>query len=87
MNISFTSEAFEEYRRIAQSDRKAFKKINALIDSILREGLLKGIGKPERLKHIDNMFSRHINHGDRLVYTGDKQGNLIITSCIGHYEE
>ena len=65
-------------------DKKTLKKINELIIDIKRNGLLKGIGKPERLKHIDG-YSLHIDHANRLIYDCDEQKNLLIISCKGHY--
>jgi len=66
-------------------DRKTLKKINELIIDIQRNGLLKGIGKPEPLKHI-KAFSRRIDEDNRLVYSADEKQNLRIISCRGHYK-
>jgi toxin YoeB len=46
--------------------------------------LLKGIGKPEPLKHM-KAYSRHIDEANRLIYTGDENQKLLIMSCKGHY--
>lgn len=87
MNILFAPEAWEEYTNWVQDDKIAFKKINALIASIMRDGPLNGIGRPEKLKHVKNTYSRHINHGDRLTYAIDENSNLVIKSCKGHYDD
>jgi toxin YoeB len=62
------------------------KRINDLIKDIERNGLLKGIGKPEPLKYI-KACSRRITDEHRLVYNMDDNNNLIIFSCKGHYED
>ncbi|MCC8126852.1 MAG: type II toxin-antitoxin system YoeB family toxin [Clostridiales bacterium] len=51
-----------------------------------RNGLLKGIGKPEPLKH-RKVCSRRITDEHRLTYNMDNNHNLIIYSCKYHYEE
>ena len=86
MNIIWTSTAWKQYISLQNEDKKIIKKINDLIKDIERNGLLKGSGKPEALKYI-KACSRHINDEHRLVYNKDNNGNLIIYSCKGHYEE
>ena len=61
------------------------RRINELIQSIQRDGFMKGIGKPEPLKGL-KAYSRRIDVGNRLVYIGDSEQNLMILSCRGHYE-
>jgi toxin YoeB len=72
-DLTFTPQAFKEYVEWQIEDRKTLKKINALIDDIQRNGLLKGIGKPEALKHI-KACSRRIDDENRLIYTIDDVG-------------
>jgi len=66
--------------------KKTLNKINNLIKSIERDGVMKGEGKPEKLKHKKDEYSRKIDETNRLVYAveGDK---LFIKSCKGHYED
>ncbi|MEA3544904.1 MAG: Txe/YoeB family addiction module toxin [Thermodesulfobacteriota bacterium] len=47
-----------------------------------------GRGKPERLKYFEKeVYSRRINHKDRLIYTiYEENGEIDITSFRGHYE-
>jgi len=45
---------------------------------------MKGIGKPEPLKHL-KAYSRHIDDANRLIYSVDEKQNLRIISCKGHY--
>lgn len=47
-----------------------------------------GTGKPERLKYFEKeVYSRRINHKDRLIYTIYENDKMIdISSARGHYE-
>jgi len=83
-DLIFTPQAFKDYLEWFAEDKSKFKKINDLIRDIQRNGFMTGIGKPESLKHIKG-YSRHIDHANRLVYTGDEVQNLRILSCKGHY--
>jgi len=83
-NVLFDIDAFDEYMEWQNEDRKTLRKINDLIIDIQRNGLLKGIGKPEVLRHIKG-YSRRIDDNNRLIYSIDDQQNLRIISCKGHY--
>ena len=85
-NFVFTKTAWEQYLQWQKKDKKMIKKINQLIKDIDRNGLLKGIGKPEPLKY-RKAYSRRIDNEHRLVYDMDENENLIIYSCMHHYEE
>lgn len=81
----WSGRAWQEYLDWQLEDRKTVKRINELIKSVERDGVLEGIGKPEPLKHnLQGWFSRRINDEDRLVYriVGAK---LEIAQCKGHY--
>ena len=84
-NIIWTQIAWGQYVEWQQTDKKVVKRINDLIRDIIRNGLLKGIGKPEPLKNI-KACSRRIDDEHRLVYNQDEKQNLIIYACKGHYE-
>ena len=47
----FTAKGFEDYLYWQMQDRKTLKKINHLLEDIRRNGVLRGIGKPEPLKY------------------------------------
>ena len=84
MNISFTSEAFQDLKDWSKNDRKMFSKICALIKDIERSPF-HGLGKPEPLKYeLSGFWSRRINQEHRLVYKVDKD-NIFIASCKYHY--
>lgn len=86
MNIAWTQTAWLQYVEWQSKDKSIVKKINELIKSISRDGILLGVGKPEPLKYI-KAFSRRINDEHRLVYNVDSNGNLVIFACAGHYED
>ena len=68
MNIVFTPTAWQHYLEWQKEDKKIVKRINELIKSIDREGILQGIGKPEILKY-RKVCSRRITEEHRLVNT------------------
>ena len=84
MNKRWESKAWDEYVYWAEQDHKIFNRINALIKDIERNGVNKGIGKPEKLRYRDG-WSRRIDEKNRLVYKIDEYGFLYIISCKGHY--
>jgi toxin YoeB len=86
MRVIFTEDGFREYTEWQQGDKKTLKRINELIKSIQRDGLMGGIGKPEALKGRKE-FSRRIDDANRLVYIGDGDKDVVIVSCKGHYED
>ena len=84
MNLTFTPSAWDDYQWFQQHDRKLLKRINQLIQDILRTPF-EGIGKPEPLKgDLTGYWSRRINDEHRLVYTV-KGDNVIIIACRYHY--
>jgi toxin YoeB len=85
MKTIFESRALDEYGQWLAENPKIAKRIFELIKDIHRNGFMKGIGKPESLKH-RKACSRRIDAENRLVYTGDANQNLVIISCKGHYE-
>jgi len=86
MKKTFTDRGWADYERWLTVDSKTLIRINKLIKDIERNGLLGGIGKPEHLKG-RNEYSRRIDEKNRLVYTQDENGTLVILACKGHYED
>ena len=86
MGTVFDDSALEDLMYWMKHDRKNAEKIHALIKDIRRNGLDKGIGHPEPLRY-QKAWSRRIDQCNRLVYNADKDGNLQIIACKGHYEE
>ena len=83
MNKIFLGRSLEQLQYWAHENRKTLDKIFDLLHDIERNGVAKGIGKPEPLKYRPG-WSRRIDDANRLVYdvSGD---NLYIISCKGHY--
>lgn len=87
--LLFNTKGFSDYIYWQSQDKKITKRINDLIKSIQRDGVLSGIGKPEALKgDLKGSFSRRIDDKNRLVYkmtsNNEIKGTLII-SCAEHY--
>lgn len=85
MKKLFHERGFEDYNYWAENDTKKFQKIQRLFKSIERDGVMKGEGKPEKLKHVDGLYSRRIDDEHRLVYAVEDK-IIEIISCKGHYE-
>ena len=80
MNKVFADTGWEDYVYWQTEDRKTLKKINQLINDIVRNGN-DGIGKPEPLSgNLAGFWSRRINDKDRLIYRIDKD-NIYILAC------
>ncbi len=80
--------AWTEYNLwVVERDFKKLKKIDSLLKSIERDGVLKGEGLPERLKYFNEaIYSRRIDQEHRLLYKID--GDFIyIIKCKGHYKD
>ena len=75
--IVFSASAWQDINTWVQEDRKVFKKINALIQDIARNGN-EGIGKPEPLINMNGYWSR------RLIYKVQEDA-ILIAACKGHY--
>ena len=86
MNKLWSVRAWDDYLYWQTQDKKTLKKINELVKDIERNGIAEGIGKPEPLRYRKG-WSRRIDEKNRLVYDMDEQGNLLIASCKGHYED
>lgn len=86
MGMLFEDEAFADFMFLMKNNRKSVEKINSLLQDIKRNGVANGIGHPEPLRHRP-AWSRHIDHGNRLVYDTDENGNIRIISCKGHYDD
>lgn len=79
MKISWTEMAWNEYTYWQTQDKKTLKRINELIRSITRDGINKGLGKPEALKY-QNAYSRRIDEKNRIVYYINENDAICIIS-------
>lgn len=85
MKLLWDEEAWEDYCAWQMRDKKALKRINALLRDIQRDPF-NGTGKPEPLKNNrGGWWSRRIDEKNRIVYR-QKDGAIQIGSCKGHYE-
>lgn len=82
--ISFSNRAWGEYCYWQTQDKKTLKRINILLQDILRNSY-SGIGKPEPLKdNLTGLWSRRIDDANRIVYRITKDG-VEVVQCKGHY--
>ena len=86
MNKVWADDGWKHYLYWQEINRRNVRRINDLLKSIERDGLLKGNGNPEKLRYREG-FSRLIDGENRLVYAVDEKGNLVIIACKGHYED
>ncbi len=85
--VLILSTAEEDLVWLRKNDKSSYLKCFDLIREISTSPR-SGIGKPERLKHFDKeVYSRRINHKDRIIYTiYENVKEIDISSCRGHYE-
>ncbi|WP_315277684.1 Txe/YoeB family addiction module toxin [Kocuria carniphila] len=84
MRLVWSESAWDEYLWWQRQDRKILKRIDLLIQDIVRNGN-EDIGKPEPLRYdFAGYWSRRITEEHRLVYkvTND---DVLIATCRYHY--
>ena len=91
MDISFTSNAWEELEYWIDNDQDIVARIKDLVKAI-RQDPFKGIGKPEPLRYdLKGYWSRRITGEHRIVYkiSGTKgiDQRCIIVQCRFHYDD
>ena len=83
-NLLFLPGAWEDYVYWQTQDRKTLKRINLLIQDIMRSPY-DGIGKPEPLRdNLSGWWSRRIDETNRVVYKVEA-GAIVIAQCRTHY--
>ncbi|WP_329197781.1 Txe/YoeB family addiction module toxin [Streptomyces sp. NBC_01435] len=84
MKFVWHESAWTDYTWWQIQDRKVLKRINALLQDIVRNGN-EGIGKPEPLRHgFHGYWSRRISDEHRLIYRV-VEDEVRIVSCRYHY--
>jgi toxin YoeB len=84
MRLVFTPNGWEDYTYWLSADRTVLKRINRLIEDVLRDPF-DGIGKPEQLRHaLAGAWSRRIGEEHRLVYLVDGD-DVVILQARYHY--
>ena len=85
MNRQFSVHAWKDIMEWMREDRKAVRRIDALLNDIERNGH-EGMGKPEALRYeLSGYWSRRITEKDRLIYKFDET-TIYIAACKGHYD-
>ena len=86
-SVGFSLNGLNHYVYWQAQDKRTLKKINALINDIIRNGNT-GIGKPEPLKgNLAGYWSREIDEQNRLVYRIMADKRVEIDHCKGHYSD
>jgi len=86
MKLCFTRSAWEDYQWFQQHDRKLLKRLNSLLNEVLRTPF-EGIGKPEPLKgDLSGCWSRRINDEHRLIYKPTEH-EIAVIACRFHYSD
>ena len=91
MNISFTSNGWEDLEYWIDNDPDTVTRIKDLIKSI-RQDPFRGLGKPEPLRYdLKGYWSRRITSEHRIVYkVSGRKGvdqKCVILQCRFHYED
>ncbi|QKV55450.1 Txe/YoeB family addiction module toxin [Comamonas antarctica] len=82
--IKFLPHAWDDYLYWHGHDKKALKRINALLTEAAREPFV-GTGKPEPLVgNLSGYWSRRIDQTNRLVYRATDE-DVIVLACRYHY--
>jgi len=83
--LTWTASGWEDYLYWQTQDRKTLKRINLLIEDVLRDDPFEGIGKPEPFKHaLAGAWSRRIDEANHLVYIADDH-SVTILQAEYHY--
>lgn len=84
MRLCFTPHGWEDYLRWQSTDKATLKRINRLLDDIVRDPF-SGIGKPEQLRHVlAGCWSRRIDDEHRLVYLVEGE-EIVVLQAHYHY--
>ena len=84
--VTIVKNAQDDLDWLRRNDKNSYIKCFDLVRELMTDPRV-GTGKPERLKYFEKeVFSRRVNHKDRLVYTiYESQKEIDITSFRGHY--
>ncbi len=85
MKLKWDESAWEDYIYWQTQDKKTLRKINSIVQSIMRTPF-EGIGKPEALKHRNGYWSRRIDETNRIVYKVEDDA-VVIAAIRGHYDD
>lgn len=85
MKLKWDESAWEDYIYWQTQDKKTLRKINSIVQSIMRTPF-EGIGKPEPLKYRNGYWSRRIDETNRIVYKVEDDA-VVIAAIRGHYDD
>ena len=78
--------AWDDYLQL-QTDKAALKKINKLLQDVMRNGYQASYGKVEMLKgNFRGYASVRIDHKNCLIFKADDI-TIYIAQCGGHYDD
>ena len=85
--IRILENAQEDLNWLRKNDKTSYIKCFDLVREIINDPR-NGTGKPERMRYFEKeVYSRRVNHKDRLVYTiYEVLFEIDISSFRGHYE-
>ncbi|MGH8557378.1 MAG: Txe/YoeB family addiction module toxin [Methylococcales bacterium] len=85
--ISILKNAQEDLDWLRKNDKTSYIKCFDLVREIMNDPR-SGTAKPERLRYFEKeVYSRRVNHKDRLVYTiYEELSQIDISSFRGHYD-
>jgi len=85
--INILENANDDLNYLRRNDKTSYIKVFDLIKEMMIDPR-NGTGKPERLRYFEKeVYSRRINHKDRLVYTIYEEKMIVdVSSAVGHYE-
>ncbi len=85
--ITIVKKAQDDLGWFRRNDKSGYIKCFDLVRELMDNPRV-GTGRPERLKYFEKeVYSRRINHKDRLIYTiYEALKEIDITSFRGHYE-
>lgn len=87
-DLVFAPRALQDLEKLKRSGDVARLKKASLILKELTEHPLTGTGNPEKLKYLENTYSRRISQKDRIVYSIHE--NIVqvnILQMLGHYND
>lgn len=85
--IRILENAQDDLEWLRRNDKTSYIKCFDLVRELMNDPR-SGTGKPERLRYFEKeVYSRRVNHKDRLIYTiYESLHEIDISSFRGHYE-
>lgn len=85
-SLVFEGNTWEKYEEVRKKDKVLHKNLCKILKELQRGDPVKGLGKPEPLKHaLSGFWSRRLSQKDRLIYKFDDK-YIYIFAIGGHYD-